>query len=303
LSVGVGLIDPSGDPRLAGRLGGAGVHPNQLGSYLIVAIVFAATFFGTRRWQPIARAAALTAACVATVSLFMTLSRGALVGLAAALLVALFAVGRGRRAAALVLAVVAIVGTGAWYTMLAPADAVDRLTHPERAGGSGRNELWQVGWRMANDHPIQGVGAGNYPISSVHYLLRPGSTQRDDFIVVKQEPVHNIYLAVLSELGIIGLVLFLSILASCLRCTLLAARSFARQGDVTMELLARALFISLAGLLAADFFSSALYSKQLWLLLAAAPALLAVAERSSRSGTTSVARHARPQRLLGGGGA
>jgi hypothetical protein len=44
-----------------------------------------------------------------------------------------------------------------------------------------------------------------------------------------------------------------------------------------MELLARGLFIALVALLVADFFSSALYSKQLYLLLAVGPALLAMA--------------------------
>jgi hypothetical protein len=50
-----------------------------------------------------------------------------------------------------------------------------------------------------------------------------------------------------------------------------------------MELVARGLFLALISLFVADFFSSALYSKQLWLLLAIAPALVAVANRSEVS--------------------
>jgi O-antigen ligase len=275
------LEGSTGNPADADRLEGAGINPNQLGTYLVVAMVFAATFFTTQRWPPIARAAALAAGCLAAVGLFMTLSRGALVGLAAALLVAPFAVGRGRRAAALVLVVLTVAGTATWYAAIAPADAVDRITHPERGGGSGREDLWRVGWRMVDDRPVLGVGAGNFGVSSVHYLLRPGSTQRDKYIVVRQTVAHNIYLTVLAELGIVGLTLFVFILSICLRCVLLAAREFAARGDPALELLARALFIALVGLLVADFFSSALYSKQLWFLLAAAPALLALAQRSA----------------------
>jgi hypothetical protein len=48
-----------------------------------------------------------------------------------------------------------------------------------------------------------------------------------------------------------------------------------------MEILARAQVIALVGLLAALFFSSDLYKKQLWLLLAMGPAMLAIG-RSER---------------------
>ena len=44
-----------------------------------------------------------------------------------------------------------------------------------------------------------------------------------------------------------------------------------------MEILARANLVALIGLLAALFFSSDQYKKQLWLLLAMAPTLLAIA--------------------------
>ena len=44
-----------------------------------------------------------------------------------------------------------------------------------------------------------------------------------------------------------------------------------------MDLLSRALFVALVGLLASAFFGSRQFSKQLWLLLALAPAFLALA--------------------------
>jgi putative inorganic carbon (hco3(-)) transporter len=293
LTVALGfLVAPTGNPADAARLEGAVGNPNQLGSYLVVAMVLSAAFIN-QRWPPTARAAALAAATIAAVGLFLTLSRGALLGLAAALLVAPFVVGRGRRAAALVLVVLTVAGTATWYAAIAPADSVDRITHPERGGGSGREDLWRVGWRMISDRPLVGVGAGNFGVSSIHYLLRPGSTQRDKYIVVRHTVAHNIYLTVLAELGIVGLTLFVLILLICLRCALLAAREFAARRDPTMELLARALLIALVGLLVADFFSSALYSKQLWFLLAATPALLALARRPG----TDERRETPPQRL------
>jgi hypothetical protein len=49
-----------------------------------------------------------------------------------------------------------------------------------------------------------------------------------------------------------------------------------------MEMLARAWLIGMAGMLAADAFLSAELDKQLWLLLAVGPALLALARRPAQ---------------------
>jgi O-antigen ligase len=268
-----------GDPEMGGRLKGAGINPNQLGSYLVVAMVFATALASNRRWSSLARAIALSAAALAAVGVFLTLSRGALVGMAVALLLAPFVVGAGRRAGTVVLVLVAVIGVGAWYGAVAPASAVDRVTKAD--GGTGREDLWRVGWRMVEDKPVHGVGAGNFPEAAIHYLLRPGATDNDDFIVDDKKVAHNIYLTVLSELGVVGLLLFVVLVGLCLRSALRAARAFERLGDQTMEMVSRALFISLVSLLVVGFFSSALYVKQLWFLLAMAPALLALADRAS----------------------
>jgi O-antigen ligase len=98
--------------------------------------------------------------------------------------------------------------------------------------------------------------------------------------------VHNTYLQLWTELGLVGLILFLSIVAFCLYAALKAAGAFARQGDVRMEVIARATFVGLAALLAADFFGSRLTNKEVWLLLGLAPALLAIARsRDAQAGS------------------
>jgi O-antigen ligase len=290
VAVAFGVLTGAMEAAEEQRLKGAGLNPNQLGTYLVASMVLMGTLAANHRWSPAARAAALLVAVLGGVAVFMTLSRGALVGLGAALIVAPMVIGRGRRLGALVLVIIAVVGALGWYTAIAPAHAVDRITHPERGGGSGREDLWRVGWRMVEDRPVQGVGAGNFPESSIHYLLRPGSTQRDDIIIDDKKVAHNIYLTVLSELGVVGLGLFLVVIAICLRCALRAAWRFAERDDLLMELVARGLFMALVSLLVADFFSSALYSKQLWVLLATAPALLAMAERPGPVPGTEVTR-------------
>jgi len=95
------------------------------------------------------------------------------------------------------------------------------------------------------------------------------------------------------ELGIVGLLLFVTILGFCVRSALRAARAFAGR-DSRMELISRAVFVALVGMLATDFFGSREYAKELWLLLALPPALLAIA----RSDPQEAERERRPGSLL-----
>jgi O-antigen ligase len=162
-----------------------------------------------------------------------------------------------------------------YFAFFAPASATERVT--EVHGGTGRTDIWTVGWRMVQGAPLQGVGAGNFPIVSIHYLLEPGALLRDDFIVSdKPKVAHNTYLEVLAELGIIGLTLFLIVICFAIGCAVRAARYAATVGDRDMDILARALVVALAALLAAYFFISREYSKQLWLLLALCPVILEI---------------------------
>jgi O-antigen ligase len=283
LSVGFGLTHPP-DPSAptVGRLGGAGLNPNQLGNLLAVSVVLTAGLAASVRSHPLARVAALGAGAGCAAGLFLTVSRGALLGLGVSLLVAPFAVGRGRRAAAIVLSGLVLAGAVGWFAAVASSGDVERITHPEEAGGSGREDLWRMGRRMTEAHPITGVGVGNFPVASIHYLIQPGAVLRDEYILDRPLVAHNIYLHVLSELGIVGLTLFALILILSLRSMLDAARAFSIQGDRTSEILARTLFIAVVGFLAAEFFSSQLLSKQLWFLLATGPALQALAYRQAR---------------------
>ena len=70
-------------------------------------------------------------------------------------------------------------------------------------------------------------------------------------------------------------------------CIVRAARSFKRSGDVTLEILSRAIFVALVGILASDFFGSREYSKQLWLLLSLGPAIVVLAEARARAAALS----------------
>ena len=275
LSAGFGLATGTAVED-SGRLAGNGVNANELGELLIVAVILAGALASCREIPAPGRLLALCASGLAVVALLATVSRGAILGLVVALLCSPLLAGRGRRPAALALVVVAAGCAATYLVAVAPRADIERLTSGDSTG-TGRTDIWKVGLRMVKANPVLGVGAGNYPNSTIHYLLEPGTIMRSDFIVDDPKVAHNVYLQVLAELGVVGLVLFLGLLAYVLRGLLIAARRFDRGGDRSMEVLSRALLIALCGLLASAFFSSAIYSKQLWLLLALALAIGAMA--------------------------
>jgi O-antigen ligase len=256
------------------RVGGTLGDPNELAAVLVPGMVLAAALAITLKRAPLLRMIAIGASALCAAGIFLTLSRGGLIATAVALIVALFVGGRWR-VQALLLAVFVALGGLFYFAYVANEDAVDRVTRVE--GGSGRTDLWTVGLRMVEAEPVHGVGVGNFQAASVHYLLEPGVLRRDEFIVDNPKSAHNTYLQLLAELGVIGATLFVSIILFALLCMLRAARIFERLGEQGLELLARALLVAVAGVLAADFFISDAFSKQLWLLLGLGPALLGVA--------------------------
>jgi len=277
LSVAWGIAtDPTAGTAAAaqtGRLVGARVEANVLATLLLVAVVFAGALAAVApRRVPLARPLALAAAILGLTAFFATFSRAGIVALATVLVVGLFYAGRWRSALAALMVAAALVGSV--YVSASGSTAVDRLTS---ASTTGRADLWTVGWRMVTANPIAGVGSGNYTTVEPRYLLYPGTIERDDLILDEPLVAHNIYLHVLAEMGVVGLALFMAILAICLGSAVRAVGMFRRHGERSLEVLARTLVVGLVGILVADFFVSEQYSKQLWLLLAMGPALLAIA--------------------------
>jgi len=293
------LNPPRYEEDLTVRISGTIGDPNELAALLVAGTAFAVVMTVISRDSPALRVAAGSATLLFLFGIFYTVSRGGLVALSVAIVAACLMAGR-YRVQATVLGVVTALFVVVYFASFAGVDARDRVTTVQ--GGSGRTDIWKVGWRMVEDKPVLGVGSGNFNVSSIHYLLvSPGAIERDEFIIDKPKVAHNSYLQVLAELGIVGLALFLTILGFSIACALKAARWFGRAGDTQMEIAARGMVVALVGILAADFFITEQYGKQLWLLLGLGPALLGVAKRTYPA--AEAVRHARrrlravPQRV------
>ena len=262
--------------EITGRISGIVGTANELASLLVTALLLAAGLLLALQRAPILRALCASAVVICLAGLFLTLSRAGLVALGAALVAAVFVGGKRHLGVAMLALAIGLSVVG-YFSFGASEQARERVT--TIGGGTGRTDLWTMALRMVEDDPVRGVGVGNFRTASVHYLLRPGSVLRDEYIVDKPQVAHNVYLHVLSEMGIPGLVLFLGVVGSGLLAAWRAVGVFMRKGDRFLEICSRALVLALIALLVADLFASDQLNKGLWLLLGLGPALLAIARR------------------------
>ena len=219
-------------PGIAGsaeldRVSGTVGDPNELAAVLVAGVVLATALLRAAFRSPALRLAAFTAATLCLLTVFLTLSRGGLIALAVALLAGMLLGGRWRPTYALI-AVATLLSAFAYFGAVASPQDRDRLTKAD--GGTGRTDIWKVGWRIVEAKPALGAGAGNFPAVAVHYVLRPGHLKRSDLVVEQPQVTHNTYLQILAELGVVGLALFLAIVGVSVRAALGAARSFSTPG-------------------------------------------------------------------------
>jgi len=259
--------------RLSGTLG----NPNELAAALVLGVGLSGGLAVIAK-SPLGTGAAIGAGGLCLIALILTLSRGGLIALGAMLIAAVI-LARGRRMVVTLATLTVLLAGIGYVVMAAPQDSRERILHPGEEGGSGRTDIWTVGARMVEANPIQGVGAGNFQVSSIHYLLQPGSLPHSEFIADNPEVAENMYLEVLAELGIVGAALFVSVIIFGLGCSLSALSRFRRLGEKRLQALTMAIAVSLIGLLVADVFAAEEYERTLWLLLGLGPALLAIAKR------------------------
>jgi O-antigen ligase len=275
------LSPPSAESAVAGRATGTIGDPNELAAGLLVGLALAVAFAVNRHIAAPLRRLAAVAAALCLIGILFSLSRGGLIGVAAALVLAVVVGGRWRGRVLVLCSMLAVLAV-AYFAAFASLPAKERVLNIGGGGGTGRLDLWTVGLRMIEAHPLNGVGSGQFAASSVHYLLRPGLIESGAFILSKPKVAHNTYLNIVSELGVVGGVLFLAILIFSVVCTLLAVKRARVAGDERMEILLRGLVVGIGGYLVTLMFISENYSKLFWVLLALGPVMLAVTSQSAR---------------------
>lgn len=260
----------------ADRFIGAVANPNDLAAALVPAIVFAAVLAVTsRHW--LGRTVAIVALATCLAGLLMTQSRGAFAGLVVGLLAATVIAGALRPYAVVLCLIVAAASITYFFAFSSPLERT-RLTNISAEGSSGRADEWRLALRVAADHPLHGVGLDNFRTAQTLYLVDDVSLFQIR-TALRREATHNVYLQVLAELGIVGLLLWLGILGGALVIGFRAVRRLAAAGARDAELCGRGLLVAVVASLVLYFFHPALLTKGWGLLIGLLVSLSALASR------------------------
>jgi O-antigen ligase len=281
----VALAQAGVDVRSVGLQG----DPNIFALYQVAAIPAAGMLARTTS-RPWLRAGWLLLILPLSASVFAAQSRGGLLTLAIVLPVALFRGDLGRIARGH--AVFSVVTTASVVAALAyVAQRVDQrlsLAAVAQDRGSGRLDIWAVAWHAYLRTPLFGLGGGGFESQSSHLLeVTPGVGISPNSILLRTGiRVHNMYLENLTDLGPVGLLLWLSILVGTL-VVIIRFGGGALGATPTSALLAMLLAFALA-----TIFLSVPNSKLLWMIVGLAAA--AASSRYATAQTTTAPARAHP---------
>jgi len=232
---------PAGLYNWLPRLVSDTVHPNVMAGALVILIPLLLGWL-LFAWGDRARGermGLLLAVGFMLLVLLLTKSRGAWIGLAAALVVLVWLRWHW---SALVLGLAA--AWTVWAASLGWSTLLEVLTAYEALSGLEiRLEIWSRGLYMIRDFPFTGVGMGSYgPLADRLYpffLQPPGSIPH----------AHNLFMQVAVDLGIPGLVAWLVVFTGAATCAWRVWRTGQRQGNPWMWALGAGLIASQVALL------------------------------------------------------
>jgi len=192
-------------------------NPNRLALIATLGLVYIWEYSQAHQLQHWRRWLAMTGILLMIVTVFLTASRGGLIGLVATGLI-LFA--RRRGGASRFVYALAIIGVGAIVIQeVVPEQVMERITNipglsrtDEYANGAGegstarREYTYGIGIQIWKKAPLVGIGPGNWPY--VRFITDP---------LRSAAVAHNSYLAALAEGGIITLTLYLVLFYTTIR--------------------------------------------------------------------------------------
>jgi O-antigen ligase len=272
--------------EIVGRIQGSFGHPNQYAGYLAALIPVGATLALTHGVPRGLRSLSAAACLVAVWPLMSSYTRGALGGLVVGALVWLAVVRP--RAAALAAVGVVVFGVG-----FAPSALQERLSSDAGGDVQLRADLWGAAIQIAGERPILGVGLNNFDVGygRLPSTLATGSQRRllhQDQVLLPPH-ANNMYLTILAEEGVIGLVVFLVFLGTGLAVSYRATKLRDPTGRaVGLGLGAALLVVAVHSML--DYTLTGELSQPLFALLGVATVFVARERRDEPAATAAAGR-------------
>lgn len=269
------------EERIAGPVG----DPNYFAQILVMVVPIAlhlAWWSGSRR----ARLAAWAALGTILMGIVFTYSRGGALALGVVLLLSYLDRGLRSRhlaAGAALLVVLAVLAPGEFTRRLATIrEIVPGSEQSLRPDSSFQERVIYAksAWRMYLDHPVLGVGAGNYGVHYQDYADEVGSAARIYGDDQQLRYPHNLYLEVGAETGTLGLLVFGILLAAAFMALHRAGARFQAAERLASAAMCRAVGIGLIGYLVSSLFLHGRHQRYLWLLFALAASLAALSRRA-----------------------
>lgn len=181
------------------RIGATLDNPNNLGAFLILAI-FPIIMLVIYEKCKIKKSIYCLVSLLAVINIVLTGSRNADIGLVigAVTLIIIFS-----------WKLIFIIGPAAAISMFIPRISRRILDITNSSQDASRISLWKTAIKMIKEHPILGVGNGNYVSRYDEYVKRYPELKYPWFT---HYPCHNSYLKVASELGVFGIIAFVCML-------------------------------------------------------------------------------------------
>lgn len=185
-----------------------GVNPNDLGLMLALSIPMTLYLLTRRQGRQWTRALLWVQLVLAATGILLSGSRGAALAASGGLFMLPLIVVRLSRLQKVMMAV-AVAGAVTAAAFLVPADTWQRFLNLGQDITEGtmthRTQIWAASGVVFREHPLAGVGSGAHAVAVTSLLGRP--------LVA-----HNTYMSALAELGVVGELLLLGMLATAFHC-------------------------------------------------------------------------------------
>ncbi|MCC7119437.1 MAG: O-antigen ligase family protein [Anaerolineales bacterium] len=262
-----------GDNSSTSRIGGPIRDPNMWGEVL-VAILPLIAFQIFNHSRPLVRVYAIAAFGIIGFELLNTYSRGGYVAFVVSMILTLFVFDK--KVSPLV--AIGILGLATLFIPLLPPAYLERFESllslaPSSEGGvsvyedssfRGRASEVLAGLMMFEDHPLFGVGAGNFPNNYQEYAQKIGLEMRSE-----ERDAHSLYTQVMAETGVFGAVAFFGVVLSLLSGLARAARTLQLMPKhISLLPWVNSLRVSIIAYMLAAVFLHNAYIRYFWILVA-----------------------------------
>jgi len=194
---------------------------------------------------------------------------------------------------------VGVAAAAALMLAIGPGQMIKRLQQIQVQGTAetgaevstrARVELAKAGINMMEAHPVFGIGLGQFKAVEFHYNPVLTDLEPDPHIA------HNTYIQLGAEGGIPTLALYLAILM----VTLATCRRARKEPGMPVDIASLALSfqIGLIGIMVAEFFLSAQYVKEVWVLISLAPNLYAISLHAAAASAKTVSAQPKTARPI-----